>query len=138
LPLLALLGLSGVDRDRTSVTQLGAFEAAIADDNVRDVGMLEDHARFAGRDTLAAIGAFLYEHDIGAVIATIDGVLGASLHALAALCADSGLVDPRLGEMRLDLKAGFFWIYFIKTVDSADLHTQTAAAALARGYFDSL
>ena len=99
--------------------------------------MLEYHAGLADRDTVAAIGAFFFEHDIGAVIATVDGVLGANLHALAALRADLGLVHPRLREMRLDSQGGLFGIDLIEMADSANLHAQAAAAALARRDLDS-
>jgi hypothetical protein len=99
--------------------------------------MLEYHTRFADRDTFAAIRAFFYEHNIGTVIATVNGILGADLHALTALCADPGLVYSRLREMRLDFQGGLFGIGFLKMTNSANLHTQTAPAALGRYYFDS-
>ena len=96
------------------------------------VTVLEYDTGFADRDTFAAIGAFFCEHDIGAVIATVDSALGANLHALAALHADPGLVDARLRELCLDFQSGLCGINFMKMADGANLHTQAASAALAR------
>ena len=96
------------------------------------VTVLEYHTGFTDRDTFAAISAFFCEHDIGTVIATVDGTLGANLHTLAALHADPGLVYSRLREMCLDFQSGLFGIRFMIMADSANLHTQAASAALAR------
>jgi hypothetical protein len=124
--------------DCAGVTQIGAFETVVADNDMVQVAMLEYHTRFADRDTFAAIRAFFYEHDIGTVIATVDGALGANLHTLTTLGADLGLVYPRLWEMCFDSQGGFFGISLLIMADRANLHTQAAPAALARYYFDPL
>jgi hypothetical protein len=118
--------------DSAGVTQLGAFETIIADNDVLYIAVLEYHAGHTDRDTFAAIGAFFIDYDIGAVITTIDCALGANLHTFAALCADSGFVYSRLREMGLDFQAGLFRIYFIIMADSTNLHAQTASGAFGR------
>jgi hypothetical protein len=124
--------------DCPGVTQLDAFEAVVADEDMPYVAMLENHAGLTDGDTFAAIGAFLYEHDKGTVVATDDCSLGANLHALAALGTNPGFIQPRLRELGLDSQAGFLGVCFIKMADSTDLCAQAASAALARRYFDSL
>ncbi len=111
-----------MDCDCPGVTQLGASEAIVANNDMRYVAMLENHAGFAGRDTFPAISAFFFQHYVGAVVATIDSILRANLHAFAALRADPGFVYPRLREMGLDFQAGLFGINFIIMADSANLH----------------
>jgi hypothetical protein len=124
--------------DCAGVTQIGAFETVVADNDVVYVAMLEYHAGFAGFDTFTTIRTLFYEHDIRAVIATVDRAFGADLHALATLCADPGFVYSRLWEMRLDFQGGFFGISLLKVSYGANLHTQAAPAALARCYLDPL
>jgi len=121
-----------MDCDCAGVTQLGAFEAIVADYDVGYVAMLEYHAEFAGRDAFPAISASIYKHYIGAIVATVDSFFGADFHTFAALRADSGFVLARLREMGLDFQAGLFGIYLVIMADRANLHTQAASAALAR------
>jgi hypothetical protein len=127
-----------MNSDCAGVTQFDAFETVVANQDVPDVAMLEYHAGFADRDTFAAIGAFFRNNDIGTVIATVDGLLGANFNTLAALRADPGPVCPRLREVCLDFQSDLFGINFIMMADSANLQTQAASAALARYYFNSL
>jgi len=84
--------------DGPGVAQLGTFKAVVTDNDVIYVAMLEYYAGFADRDTFATIGTFISEHDIGAVISAVNGVLGADLHTLTALSTDLGFVYPRLRE----------------------------------------
>jgi hypothetical protein len=126
-----------MNRNRTGVTQLGAFETVVADDDVVQIAMLEYHARFANRDTIAAIGAVFYKHNVSTVLATIDCVLEANLQALSALGADPGFVYPRLREMCFDFQGSLFGISLLIMADSANLHTQAAPAALCRYYLNS-
>jgi len=124
--------------DGPSVAQIGAFETVVADQDMTYVRVLKYYSGFSDWDTCATIGAFFSVHDIGAVIATGDGPLGADLHTLAALNADLWLEYPRLREKGLDFQAGFFGIDVMMVADGADLHAQAASATLARGHFDSL
>lgn len=111
------------------VTQLGAFETVVADNDMVDIVMLEYHARFADRDTFAAIGTFFFDYDIGAITTTVDSTLRANLHTLAALRADSGFIYARLGKMSLNFQGRLFGIYFIIMADCTNLHAQAAPGA---------
>jgi len=94
--------------------------------------MLEDHFGRADFDTVAAVGTFIFEHNISAVVTPDNSVLRASYQALTALSTDMRLKQPRLRETRLDTEACLFGIDFLKMADCANLGTQTAAAAFAR------
>src|SRR5690606_156880 len=109
-----------------------------ADDDVRDIRMLEDHARLAGRDAETAVGALLRHHDIGAVLAAVDRPLGTDLHTLAALRAYPRAIDSRLREVGCDLQRRLPGVDVAEMADRADLPAQAAAGAVGGNDFDSL
>lgn len=117
--------------DGAGVTQFGAFETVVADNDIPDIRMLNYHTRFADRDTFAAIGAFVSQDNISAVIPAINSPLGADLQTFPALRADSGFVNARLRKMCLNFHSGFFGIDFIMMTDGANLQAQAASGALA-------
>jgi hypothetical protein len=120
-----------VNYDCAGVTQVSAFETVVADYDVVQISMLEYHAGFADRDTFAAIRAFFCEYNIGPIIATVDGALGANLHALTTLCADLGLVYSRLWKMCFYSQGGLLGINLAIMTQRANLHTQATPAAPA-------
>ncbi len=96
------------------------------------IPMLKYHFGRADRDTLAAVIAFIFVYNIGAVITPDDGIFRAGLKAFAALGADPGLELARLRETGFYSQARLFGIDLVKMADGADLHAQTATAAFAR------
>jgi len=107
--------------DGTGIAQFGTFEAVVADNDIIQVAMLEYDAGPADGNTFAAIGAFFGEDDISAVLAPVNGALGANLHTLAALGTDLGLVYTRFREPGFDSQTGLFGINFPEMADGANL-----------------
>lgn len=94
--------------------------------------MLEYHLRHTDFDTFAAVGAFIFEHNISAVVTPDNCALWAGFQAFTALSTNMRFKQSRLRETRLDTQAGLFGIDFLKMADGANLRAQTASAALAR------
>jgi hypothetical protein len=83
--------------------------------------MLEYHTRIADRYAFAAIGAFLLDYNISAVLSTVDGILRTNLLAFTALDTDFGLVNSRLRKSSLDPQGRFPGIDFAKMFNGTDL-----------------
>jgi hypothetical protein len=122
---------------RSGIAKLGAFETAITNYNMIKITMLEYDFRSTNFDAVAAIGAFVFQDNIGAVVPTNDGIFGASLLTLAALRANLRFKLTRLRKFGLDAQACLLRIYLLIMGYGANLHTQTAAAALTRNHSQS-
>jgi hypothetical protein len=94
------------------------------------VGVLEDHVYRARGHTIAAIGAFLFIHDIRTDLVSGDSTFGTYFFTFPALGAYHGFIFTGIGKLRFDPQGGFFRVDLFEVFDSTYLETQAAAGAI--------
>jgi hypothetical protein len=92
--------------------------------------MLEYYLWSADFDTFAAVGAFFFDYNHGAVFALINRLFGADFFAFTALDTDARFVSAGLREKRFNTEGRFFRVDFIEMVNGAYLQAEAAASAI--------